>query len=126
VFGPAVARFHRTDYRPQEQFRLSCFPAVEERFKLSPDKKNDSHRLALKVTPNAGRNEIVGFKEGVLHVKIGAPPDKGKANKELIDFLAETLAIRKSSIRIIKGETSHNKLLAIDSLSNEEILKRIS
>ena len=55
---------------------------------MSANKDSQGIRLAIKVTPNAGRNEITGFKDGVLQVRIAAPPDKGKANKELIDFLS--------------------------------------
>jgi uncharacterized protein len=82
-------------------------------------------RLAIKVTPNAGRNEVTGCKEGVWQVKIGAAPDKGKANKELIDFLAEKLGVRKSAIEIIKGQTSRNKVLKVEGLGGEEIVKRL-
>ena len=85
-----------------------------------------SNRLAVKVTPNAGRNEITGFKEGVLQVRIAAPPDKGKANKELTDFLSERLSMKKSAISIIKGLTSRNKVLAIAGISREAIIKRLS
>jgi len=83
------------------------------------------YRLAAKVTPNAGRNEISGFKEGVLQVKIGAPPDKGKANKELVDFLSEKLGIKKSAVLIIKGQTSRNKVITVEGLSGREIIKRL-
>jgi hypothetical protein len=93
---------------------------------LPPDKKSKTARLSVKVTPNAGRNEITGCKEGVWLIKIGAPPDKGKANKELINFLSEKLDIRKSSILIGKGETSRNKVLVIEGLTGEEISKRLS
>lgn len=84
------------------------------------------NRLALKVTPNAGRNEIIGFSDGVLQVRIAAPPVKGKANKELTDFLSKTLGVSKSSISIVKGQTSRNKVIAIEGISREDILKRIS
>jgi len=90
---------------------------------LSPDK---GYRLPVKVTPNAGRNEITGCKEGIWHVKIGAPPDKGKANKELVDFMADTLGLRKSAISIIKGLSSHNKLLSIEGLGEEQITRRLA
>jgi uncharacterized protein (TIGR00251 family) len=83
-------------------------------------------RLAVKVTPNAGRNEIVGFKAGVLQIKIGAPPDKGKANKELVDFLSEKLDVKKSAILIIKGQTSRNKVIVVEGLNAEEIQKRLA
>jgi uncharacterized protein len=82
-------------------------------------------RLTIKVTPNAGRNDVTGCKDGVWQIKIGAAPDKGKANKELVDFLAEKLGVRKSAIEIIKGQTSRNKMLKVEGLGGEEIIKRL-
>ena len=93
---------------------------------MSVIKDSRGIRLALKVTPNAGRNEITGFKEGVLQLRIATPPEKGKANKELIGFLAERMGVNKSSILIIKGQTSRNKVILIQGISNEELLRRIS
>jgi uncharacterized protein (TIGR00251 family) len=90
---------------------------------LSIHKNRPGIRLATRVTPNAGRNEITGYKDGVLQVKVAAPPVKGKANKALVDLLAEKLEIRKSSINIIKGETSRNKVVLISGISNEDISK---
>jgi uncharacterized protein (TIGR00251 family) len=83
-------------------------------------------RLAIKVTPNAGRNEIVDFKEGVLYFKIAAPPDKGKANKELVDFLADKLGIKKSAILIVKGQTSRHKSIVIEGMGGDEVLRRLT
>ena len=74
-------------------------------------------RLFIKVQPNAGRNELVALRDGVWKIKIAAQPEKGKANKELIDFLSDILGVRKDNIAILKGETSHNKLLSIEGLS---------
>jgi uncharacterized protein len=82
--------------------------------------------LQVKVHPSASRNEITGFTGEVLQVKIAAPPEKGKANKELTDFLSQVLDVKKSSISIVKGETGRNKLIAIEDLNPEEILKRLS
>jgi uncharacterized protein len=90
------------------------------------DSKAKTSRLTVKVTPNAGRNEITGCKEGVWQIKIGAPPDKGKANKELADYLAERLDIRKADIRVIIGQASRNKVIEIEGLGREEIEKRLS
>ena len=82
--------------------------------------------LQVKVHPGAGRNEIIGFTEGVLQVKIAAPPEKGKANRELIDFFSRLLDIKKSSITIVKGEASRHKLVAIEGLDPEEIIRFLS
>lgn len=70
-------------------------------------------KLALKIIPNAKRSEIVGWEDGVLKVKIAAPAVEGKANTELVRFLAETLGVPKSRIVILKGETSRNKLAEV-------------
>lgn len=82
--------------------------------------------LAIKVTPNAGHNEIVGFKQDILYLKIAAPPDKGKANKELIDFLADNLGIKKSAVLIVKGQISRHKTIVIEGMDGDEILKRLT
>jgi len=81
--------------------------------------------LSVKVTPSAARSEITGWRDDALQVKIAAPPEKGKANKELIDFISRTLGIKKSAVAIIKGQTSRNKIIAIEGMSREEIIKRL-
>jgi uncharacterized protein (TIGR00251 family) len=83
-------------------------------------------RLSLKVQPNTGRNQVVGFINDVWKVKIAAPPDKGKANKELIEFLSDILGLRKDNITILKGETSHNKIIAITGFNLEEVTKTLA
>lgn len=82
-------------------------------------------RLTIKVTPNAGKNIIVGFKAGVLSVKVAALPEKGKANKELIDFLAEKLDIKKSAVLVVKGQASRHKTIIIEGMSEDEVVKRL-
>ena len=83
-------------------------------------------KIPLQVYPNAGRNEVMGFTEGILRVRIAAPPVKGKANKELVAFLAQLLGVGKGSINIVKGHTSRNKLITIDGLSREDVIRQLS
>jgi len=82
-------------------------------------------RILLRVQPDASRNEVVGFTGGVLRVRVAAPPVRDKANKELIAFLSQILGVSKGVLTIIKGHTSKNKVIAIDGLSQEEIMKRL-
>ena len=82
-------------------------------------------KISLRVYPNASRNEMVGFTDGVLRVKVSAPPSRGKANRELITFLSRLLGMGKDSVNIIKGHTTRNKVVAIDGLSREEVMKRL-
>ena len=76
--------------------------------------------------PNAARNELAGFAEGVLRVKVAAPPVKGKANKELIALLAQRLGLSKGDLVILKGHTSRNKIISIAGLTREELNRRLS
>ena len=92
---------------------------------MTANSRNQYSRFLLKVTPNASRNEILGYSDGVLRVRVAAPPVKGKTNRELIAFLSEVLGTNKSSLRIIKGATSRSKVVAIEGMTQEEILKRI-
>lgn len=82
-------------------------------------------KISLRVYPNAARNEVVGFADGVLQVKVSAPPVKGKANEELIAFLSKVLDVSKSRITIIKGHTTRTKVTSIDGLSQEDVMKRL-
>ena len=80
---------------------------------LNIQKKDDGVIFEVKVQPGAAKNEIVGVQGDVLKVKINAPPVKGKANKALISFLAEKLAVRKSEIEIMSGHTSKIKKIKV-------------
>jgi uncharacterized protein (TIGR00251 family) len=82
-------------------------------------------RINVQVSPNARHNEVVGFESDILKVKVAAPPLQGKANKELIKFLSQTLKISRGSITIERGLTSRNKIIAIAGLDRTEIAKRL-
>jgi len=82
--------------------------------------------LRLRVYPGASSNRVTGFAGRVLQVRIAAPPAKGKANVELIRFLCKMLGVSKSSLTIVKGFTSQNKVIAIAGLSQEEVIQQLS
>jgi uncharacterized protein (TIGR00251 family) len=88
--------------------------------------EDNSSYLNLKVTPNAARSLVNGYKGGVLQLRIAAPPVKGKANRELVAVLSRALGVSKSAIKIVKGQTSRHKVVKIEGLSNKEINKRLA
>ncbi len=75
--------------------------------------------------PNARRNEVLGFEDGILHVKIAAPPVKGKANKELVLFLSQLIGVSKSSINIKSGLTGRRKVITVTGLDRDQIVERL-
>ena len=81
--------------------------------------------ITVKVQPSARSSEVLGFEDGILHVKIAAPPVKGKANRELIELLSKLLGVSKGSINIERGITGKRKVIAIAGLDREQIVARL-
>ena len=75
-------------------------------------------KISIKVIPNAKQNEVVDdsvdlLGARILKIKVNQPPEDGKANKAVIEVLAEYFKVRKSAVSIIYGETSRNKIIEI-------------
>lgn len=82
-------------------------------------------QIRIQVTPKARSNEIMGWEGNLLKIRLCAIPEKGKANEVLIEFLAETLGIRPSSIRLIRGQTSRTKDLIIEGIDETTLKERL-
>lgn len=71
-------------------------------------------KISVKVVPRSAKNEIIGqMADGVLKIKLTAPPTDGKANQSLINLLAEKYHKSKNKIKIISGQTSRKKIVWI-------------
>jgi uncharacterized protein (TIGR00251 family) len=77
--------------------------------------------LAVKVAPKASNNAIAGWENGELKVRLNAVPEKGKANEELISFLAKSWKLPLRSLFILSGERGRHKKLLIRGISKEEL-----
>lgn len=76
--------------------------------------------LQIKVIPGVGKNQLIITPESVK-IKISAPPEKGKANQELVEFLSDQLQLPKNKITIVQGTTQRTKLVVFDC--SEETLQ---
>ncbi|WP_456455789.1 DUF167 domain-containing protein [Thermovibrio sp.] len=72
--------------------------------------------IELKVQPKSSKNKIEKVEEGKLKVKVTVPPEGGKANKAVVELLAKTLKVPKSSISIVSGQSSRLKRLYIEGV----------
>ena len=75
--------------------------------------REDSLTIEIRVKPGAKKSALKGLYGNQLKVEISAPPDKGRANKELIGLIAKEFDIKRSDVTIIKGEKSRNKTLEL-------------
>ncbi len=73
--------------------------------------------LVLRIQPRARRSEVVGTLGDTLKVRVAAPAVDGRANVELIRFLAEELGVPRRSIRIVRGHTGRTKTVQIEGLT---------
>ncbi len=77
-------------------------------------------RILARVRPNARRSEVTGYVEGILEVRVAAPPVKGRANQALIALLSDVLDVPGNSIAIEKGLTSRNKTISVTGLGQDQ------
>lgn len=82
--------------------------------------------LAVRVVPKASRAGIEGWMDdGVLKIKVQAPPEDGKANAEVCAVLAKALGLGKRAVSLAQGDKNRSKVLAIDGLTLEEVKTRV-
>jgi uncharacterized protein (TIGR00251 family) len=78
--------------------------------------------FSVRVLPRSSRSEIAGVLEGVLRIKLTAPPVEGAANKALVEFFSGRLHIAKSKITILSGQTGRAKTIHIAGIDKEKLL----
>lgn len=70
-------------------------------------------RFAVRVVPGSVKASVQTAGEGMLKVKVDAPPEKGKANARLVEILAEHFSVAKSAIHIVHGTMGREKVVEI-------------
>lgn len=80
--------------------------------------------LPVRVQPRAGRNEVVGWQGTALRVRVTAAPEAGEANQAVIDLLAGVLGVPRSSVELVKGAKSRDKLVRVGRYSLAELRAR--
>lgn len=81
--------------------------------------------LTLTVTPRASRNQLELQGDGVLRVRVTAPPVDGAANNALLKFLAGSLDIPRSRLTLAAGEGSRHKRVLVQNVGAEELADRL-
>ena len=89
---------------------------------LEISQSNGTVILGVKVVPSSSKTAMAGILDGMLKIKLSAPPEKGKANQALITFLANKLGIKKNAIEIVAGSTNPVKKIRILNISAEKVV----
>ena len=82
--------------------------------------------LQIRVRPRAGRNTIEIGDDGQVTVRVTAAPERGRANEAVVELLAKKLGVSKSSVTLVRGITSRDKVVRIDGVTDQEVRGRLA
>jgi uncharacterized protein len=85
-----------------------------------------STRLQLRVAPGASRPGVVGRHGDAWKVRVAAAPERGKANDAVLDLLAQTLSLPRSSVTLVSGAGSRDKIVELAGIEPDEIERRLA
>ncbi|MEN9506886.1 MAG: hypothetical protein RI958_2812 [Actinomycetota bacterium] len=75
--------------------------------------------FVIHVRPGASRVGVDGEFDGVLAIRVTAPPSEGRANTEVVDVLAQALGVRRTDVHVVSGARSRRKIVHVDGAPNE-------
>jgi uncharacterized protein (TIGR00251 family) len=81
--------------------------------------------ITVRLTPRSSRDQIVGWREESLLVRVKAPPVDGRANDALLKLIAEALELPSTALTLVSGHTARNKRVRIEGITGEEARKRL-
>ena len=82
-------------------------------------------RLRLRVSPGAGRSEIVGRHGNAWKVRVSAAPERGRANDALLRLLAERLGLPRGGLSLVSGRAGREKIVEARGISPDEAARRL-
>jgi uncharacterized protein len=85
-----------------------------------------STRLRLRVSPGAGRAEIVGRHGDAWKVRVTAPPEQGKANEAVLRLVADTLAVPRHAVTLVSGHGGRDKIVELAGMEPAQVALRLA
>lgn len=81
------------------------------------EQRDNELLLHIKVVPNSSRTQLAGVLGNALKIKVAQPPEDGRANKAVIQFLAEMLCLSQSQITLVTGQNRPQKILRLSGIT---------
>ena len=85
-----------------------------------------SAHIAVRLQPRASRDAIVGMRDGVLAVRVSAPPVDGRANQALCKLIARAAGVAPSHVVVVRGEKSRDKVVRVEGIDAARLLEALS
>jgi uncharacterized protein (TIGR00251 family) len=81
--------------------------------------------LAVRAQPGAKKDAVLGRHGDALKVAVTAPPEDGRANAALVEYLKSWLGVKRSQVQLLSGERNRHKVFLIRGLTPAELTERV-
>jgi hypothetical protein len=82
--------------------------------------------IAVRITPRARASELAGERDGVLLVRVRAPPTDGRANAELCRLIAKHAGVGVRNVAVARGASAREKLVHVEGIDEQELKRRLA
>jgi uncharacterized protein (TIGR00251 family) len=83
-------------------------------------------RVAITVSPGASRTELVGRHGDGWRARVAAPPERGRANRALVELVAEVAGVPRDRVTVVAGASGRRKVVEVDGLEAGELDRRLA
>jgi uncharacterized protein (TIGR00251 family) len=87
---------------------------------------DDGVIFTVKAVTGSSRTAVCGLLDEMVKIKVSAAPEKGKANKCLLDFLSKKLGVRKNAVKIVSGQGNPIKSVQVMGISVVQLLNKLN
>ncbi len=87
---------------------------------------SEAAKLRVHVQPGAKHTRLLTFQDGLLRLKLAAPPIEGRANEALVALLSDVLDVAKGKIAVVRGHSSRDKLVSVEGLTDDDLQARLT
>jgi uncharacterized protein len=78
-------------------------------------------RIEIRVSPGASSTRLAGRYGAGWKIRVAAPPERGRANAALVDYLADVLGVEPERVRVLAGAGGRSKLVEVEGLTAEAV-----
>jgi uncharacterized protein (TIGR00251 family) len=78
-------------------------------------------QIEVRLRPRGHKDELMGLREGVLQVRVSAPPVDGKANRALCKLIAKRAGVAPSKVNVVRGEKSRDKIVRVEGVDADAL-----
>jgi len=87
---------------------------------------SEAAEIRVRLRPRGRGDDLLGMRDGVLQVRVSAPPVDGKANKALCRLIAKSAGVAPSKVSVVRGEKSRDKVVRVESFDDATLRRALS